>query len=196
MAIITCPGLLMFPHLWVPQPPIKPTDKPRYNCIIVFSEKAQKTESYAALKAAELEAARKFHGTKLDDKGFMRNFKWAFHDGEEMAKYQGFDPGTTFLKPWSYNRPGVVWGYNGEDGKPAVVQSPTDIWPGMLARIQGNFFGYNTSGNYGVNFGLDNVQITKRDMPRMDGRQNARDAFDAVEGEEPVDFGGDSDSPF
>lgn len=194
--LITPPGLLSFPNLFVAKPPAKDA-KPRFNCILIFNAKAQKAPEFAALKAAELEAARKKHGDKLDNPAFMKKFTWAFHDWEEMQQYSGFDEGTVHLKPWSYQRPGVVWPYAGADGRPAPITVPDDIFPGQLARADVNFFGYTEGGNYGVSCGLNNLQIVKRDMPRLDNRVAASKAFDAIEDEsDAAPFGNDDDIPF
>jgi hypothetical protein len=50
-----------------------------------------------------------------------------------------------------------------------------------MARFSVNPFSYDHTGNCGISLGLANVQIVKRNMPRLDGRAPANKEFGTVE---------------
>lgn len=74
------------------------------------------------------------------------------------------------------------------DSKPTVVQEkptlpaqPGDVYPGMGVSAYLNAFAYDVTTNRGVSWGLNAVQITDRTLPRLDGRKDAAQVFEAVE---------------
>ena len=76
-----------------------------------------------------------------------------------------------------------------EDRRPGIV-GPTlqdiiddsDVYSGAWYRAQVRAFAYETAGNKGVSFGLQNVQKIKDDDPIGNGRIPASKAFEPVEG--------------
>ena len=99
-----------------------------------------------------------------------------FRDAGEK-EYQGYNDGDMFVSAWTKQKPGLV------NAQRSEILDPNDVWPGQLARATIKPFAYNVSGNKGVSFALNNVQIVKRDMPRLDGRKAAEEDFDEVEEE-------------
>lgn len=92
-------------------------------------------------------------------------------------QYTGYDiEGGIFISPWTKSKPGLV------DANRSEIMVPEDIWAGQLVRATVAPFYYNTSGNRGVSFALNNLQVCRTDGPRLDGRRAAKDDFD--------DFGG------
>jgi hypothetical protein len=89
----------------------------------------------------------------------------------------GYNDGDMFVSAWTKQKPGLV------NAQRSEILDPNDVWPGQLARATIKPFAYNVSGNKGVSFALNNVQIVKRDMPRLDGRKAAEEDFDEVEEE-------------
>jgi hypothetical protein len=169
--LVSPPGILSFPSLFVPRPPV-PGAEPRYSCTIIFDEAAQKHEKYLALKRAVLEAIEDEWGSaKAKDQAFLKKLRLPFRDAGEKS-YSGYGPGKTFIQPWTKQKPGVV------DANKADVLVPTDVFAGQLVRVAVSPFTYQQSGNMGVSFSLEHVQILAADMPRLDGRKSAKDTFD------------------
>lgn len=185
MADISPTGLLSFPHLFTPRAPV-PGAEERYSAVLIFDAEAQKTPEYKAMRAAAGAAARAEFGDKMP-----KNMRSPFRDASEK-EYAGYEPGCTFVQFWTKQKPGIV------DARLQEILAPDDVWPGQLARVSYKAFAYNVSGNAGVSFGLNNIQIIKKDMPRLDGRMAANKEFDAVDGGGD-DNGGDAaddDIPF
>jgi hypothetical protein len=163
-------GILSYPNLIVPKPPAEGAE-PRYSCVIVFDEEAQKTEAFKLLKAACAQVAQEKWGANIP-----KNLRTPFRpcsekEGEPFASC----PGGVFISPWSKQKPGIV----GPDLAEVLVAD--DIWAGQIVRASVRPFAYENTGNKGVSFGLGNLQITKPNMPRIDGRKSAKAEFDAVE---------------
>lgn len=174
--LITPVGVLSFPHLFEARPPVRGAE-PRFSCTFIFDAAAQATPEYAALKKAAHEVAiAEFGEAKLKDANFMRKFRSPFRDASEKS-YAGYDEGSVFISPWTKKRPDVV------DARLQDITVPDDVWAGQMARGSVKPFAYSEGGNYGVSFGLNNVQITKRKMPRMDGRKAGNKTFGAIEDE-------------
>lgn len=152
--------------------------KPRYSVIIGFDDTAMKTTQYQDLRAAVIAAASdKWGAVKAADPAFMRNLRLPFRDASEK-EYEGFDKFTVYINPWSpgdKKKPGVV-DINGND-----IAVPGDVWSGQLGRATVRAFAYDTSGNKGIAFMLEHVQVVKADMPRIDGRRSAQKAFENVD---------------
>jgi hypothetical protein len=169
MAAITTPfGMLSFPNIFKARPPADGAE-PRFSINIVFDEEAQKTAAFAELKKAVDECVKEKWGDKPP-----KNLRNPLRDAGEKD-YGGYDDGKIFINAWTKTPPGIV-GPDCED-----ILDANDVWAGQLARATVNPFAYDTSGNKGVAFGLENIQIGKFDMPRMDGRVAANKAFGAAE---------------
>lgn len=192
MALITPIGRLSFPNFFVAKSAV-PGAEPRFSGSLIISKDAQNSPEFKALKIAIKECAEAEFGSKLKDPNFLKKLRNPIRPGSEKS-YAGYDEdGCVFISPWTKNRPGLI----GPDTKDIDV--PADVWAGQLARFDVGVFAYNTSGNMGVSLGLNNVQITKRDMPRLDGRAPANKVFGAVaeEADEgPKSVSTDDDIPF
>ena len=77
--------------------------------------------------------------------------------------------------PGPRTRPGIV------DKNRNEILTKAEVWAGQLARAFVRPFAYDTSGNKGVSLMLENVQIVKADMPRIDGRKSAAESFTDVD---------------
>ena len=73
-------------------------------------------------------------------------------------------------------RPGIV------DANLQDIIDEADVYSGAWYRAQVNAYGYDTAGNKGVAFGLQNVQKLRDDDPLGNGRIPASKAFEPVEG--------------
>lgn len=171
-ALITPPGLLAFPFLFEARPlPGNQQGKPRFSATLIFSPEAQQTPEYMALRRAVAEAiAGKWGAAALQNTAFLQTLRSPFRKSEEKAKYDGFTPGSVFISPWTQTMPGVVDANLGKMGK-------DDVWAGQEARFSVQAFAYANAGNQGVSFTLSNVQILKRNRPRLDGRAPAEATF-------------------
>lgn len=187
-SIMTPTGILSFPALWTPRPPA-PNAEPRYNCNIVFDRAAQATPEYQELRRAVAGAINdKWGAGKSQDKVFLAKTRLPFRPCSEKD-YSGYNiEGGVFINPWSKNRPGVV------DARRNDIHVASDVWAGQLCRATVHVFAYDTAGNRGVAFNLNNLQIVKADMPRLDGRRPAKDEFPDAEGEDAM-AGADADYP-
>jgi hypothetical protein len=180
-SIITPAGLLAFPTFFSPKPRFQGSEAV-FSGILVFSAEAQKSAEYKALKDACVQTAKDEFGSSYNP----NVLKWPFRKGEEKPNYQGFEPGTIFISAWTKNKPGII------DGSFNEINDPSAVWAGQMAKFSLTPFAYNTSGNKGVSLGLRNVQITRLDMPRVDGRASAQTDF----GGSPSESGSDDDVPF
>jgi hypothetical protein len=168
-------GILSFPTLFSPRPRSAGAE-PVYQCSLLFDLAAQKDPAYQALRQAVLEEIDDKNGSgKARDKAFMTGVRSPFRPTTEK-QYKGYDiPGGIFISPWTKTRPGLV------DAQRNEIVVAEDVWPGQLARATVSPFWYNTSGNRGVSFALNNLQICA-DGERLDGRRAAKDEFDDFQG--------------
>ena len=100
---------------------------------------------------------------KVADPKAPGGFKWK----------PGMGPGVVVVRASSEYKPGVV------DRNKAEILNPQDFQGGDYARAQVHAYWYDVSGNKGVTFGLDNVQMI-RNGERFGGAGSAEDAFDAM----------------
>lgn len=188
-ALITPPGLLAFPFFYEARPlPGNQQGKPRFSGTLVFSPEAQQTPEFLALRKAVAEAiVKKWGAAALQNAAFLQTLRSPFRKAEEKAKYDGFLPGHVFISPWTQTAPGVVDANLNKMGK-------DDVWAGQEARFSVQAFAYANAGNQGVSFTLSNVQILKRNRPRLDGRAAAEATFGkAVDDSMPAGMPGVSD---
>jgi hypothetical protein len=185
-SVRTPTGVLSFPQLFQAKAQVQGGD-PRFSINLILDKTAQATPEYQQLRkivAATID--EKWGVGKSQDKEWIKRMKLRLPFRPTADRdYTGYDiEGGVFISPWSKNKPGLV----GPDLQDITV--PGDIWSGQLARCTVHAFAYETQGNRGVSFNLNNVQITKLDMPRLDGRKPAKDEFDNV-GADPEAGDGD-----
>lgn len=173
--IVTPVATLSFPRVKLPKKNDEGVEK--YEGAFAFSQEAQKTPEYKALKQAMIDAAKEEFGDKgveMLRKGELRNpFKT---DGEA----KGYGKGSTYINARSNNQPQCVTRIKGKDGKPTVVpQDELDkyFYPGAQVKALVSAFYYNKKGK-GISFGLEGLQFFDHGE-RLDNRVNAQDAFDA-----------------
>lgn len=127
-----------------------------------------------ALKTAAQEAATEKFGAKK-----VSGIRSPFRKTEEKDRLVEFaEDYPLYITARSKDRPGVV----GPNGK--SVDDPEQVYSGRHCRISMQAFAYDTAGNKGVSFGLQNVQLLDHDDPLNvgGGRVAAESEFDAVEG--------------
>jgi len=168
--VITPEAIISYPHVFEPQTP-PGASEPVYSCALVFLDDVDITE----MKAAVMAVAKEKWGDKTRDMVKAGKIRLPFR---EDAVDKGYPEGSTFINAKAKQQPGVVSIYAGENGKPAPINDPKDIYPGAVVRASLRAYAYSVNGNNGVAFSLGNIQKIK-DGPRMDGRLNAADEFSA-----------------
>lgn len=167
--MITCECTLSYPALFEAKPNPSGVMKFSASLLIDKSDEAGVEEIRAAIE----KAIAKGKGGVWNNK--IPKFRYEpLRDGdEELASGEKTDPiykGKVFLNCSSDDAPGVV----DLVGKPLMDQNK--IFAGCIVRGDINPFPYKNSGNCGVGWGLNNMMFV-REGARLDGRQNAEDAF-------------------
>jgi len=128
-------------------------------------------ETVAALKAAAKVALNDKFGEKIPPK--IRN---PLRDGDTETKSDGSPLGAEyqnhyFLTVKSMKRPGII------DAHGVELLGADDVVSGDYGRVSLNAFAYDTSGNRGVSFGLNNLQLLEKGKGLGGGRSSAFDDF-------------------
>jgi hypothetical protein len=139
----------------------------KYSLVMLFDKK----EDLKSLKKAALMAAEEKWGP--DKAKWPKPLRMPFRDGDTRSEMQGY-PGTIFVSASSKTQPGLV------DQRLQRILSEQDFYAGCYARAEIIAFAYDTKGNKGISFSLQNVQKL-RDGDSFSGRKKAEDVFDAVE---------------
>jgi hypothetical protein len=172
---------LSFAHLFQPRPRAEGGEAV-FSCSLLFDPAAQKSPAYKALQDACITAAREKFGANVN----IAKLRMPFRDaGEKADKYAGYNAGDTYINPWSKDKPGIV------NAQRQDILLKEEVWAGQLVRANVTPFAYDTSGNKGVSFALNHVQIVRTDTARIDGRVAADKVFDDGEVDEY-----DGSSPF
>lgn len=155
-------GRLSFPNLFEKR--AYEGQEAKFSCVILFPPGTDLTE----LKAAVNEVARaKFPNGK------PKKFRSPFRDAAEKD-VDGYEDGWVFITCSSQIKPQIV----GPKIKP--ITDPAVLYPGCWIRATVRPFAYDTKGNQGVSFGLNNVQKIKDGEP-LGSFSKAEDDFDEVE---------------
>jgi Enterobacter phage Enc34, ssDNA-binding protein len=181
--VITPKARLSYPRLDEAQAPRVAGQKPKYSAMLLFAPGAD----LSPLKAAALEAGNeKWPGkaAQMFKEGSLRS---PFRSGMPS---KGHEEGSTFINVRSVQKPGAVLASAGADGKPVRV-APEDVkevfYPGCWVRASLAAFAYDTDGNKGVSFALNNIQKLA-DGDRLDNRVAAEDEFDVDLSQAPADL--------
>jgi hypothetical protein len=167
--MITEPGIISYPAIFEAKP--NRSGDLKFSCSLLIDK--TNTKALAGLNKAIEQAIAK--GKEKVWKGKVPTFRYkALRDGDEElvsgertgAEYKG----RYFLNCSSTKAPGVV----GPNAKPLMNQQ--DLYAGCIVRLDINPYPYSQAGNNGVGWGLNNVMLVS-DGERLDGRQNAEDAF-------------------
>ena len=168
--VITPEAVISYPHIFEPQTP-PGASEPVYSCALVFKDDVDITD----MKAAVMAVAKEKWGDKTRDLLKAGTIRLPLR---EDAVDKGYPEGSTFINVKSKQQPGVVSIFAGENGKPAPITNPAEIYPGAVVKASLRAYAYSVNGNNGVAFSLGNLQKIG-DGPRMDGRLSAADEFTA-----------------
>lgn len=142
----------------------------KFSVVMLFPKK---TDLSSLKKAAENAAIEKWGA---DRKKWPKVMKSPFRDGdEERADTKGYKD-AIFITASSKQKPGVV---NQKRERIEETDEP-GFYAGCYARAVLIAFAYDTAGNRGVSFSLQNLQKL-RDGEPFTGRKAAEDEFDEVE---------------
>ena len=195
MSVITPKCVISYPHLFTPQMPPnpRPGQKARFACVLLFPHVMDEEDQalFRVMKQAAVAKGVEKWGSEekvqelLAMEGIHR-LKWPFRKDNQKAdgtvkwdkeKFQ------CFISPWSEVQPGVVsrWADpNDPRHKPMKIIDPSKIFAGCIVKASVNPFAYDQTGNRGIAFGLQNIQLWQNeDVERLDNRANAEDEFRA-----------------
>ena len=179
--VITPVAMCSYPHLFEAWAGEDGQD-PKFSIALVFSEEAQASPEYKAMKAAVLAAAEKKFPKKSVDMIRNGQLRLPFRDD---AEDKGYPKGSTFANARSKDKPGVVSRHKDADGNAIVITKeeqvpgePNDVYAGCMVRASLTAYGYDKAGNKGVAFGLNNVQKWA-EGERIDNRMAAVQEFEA-----------------
>lgn len=171
MSIITPKAILSYPRLFEPEAQNE-GDTPKYSCALVFEEGTD----LKTLKQAAVAAARERFGDKADNMIKGGKLRMPFRTDSED---KGYPAGSTFMNVRTTKRPGIVSIYpDPNTGKPLPIVDEEEMYPGCVVRASLAVYAYDTNGNRGVSFALNNLQKVA-DGERLDGRSKAEDEFEA-----------------
>lgn len=175
---------LSYPHLHQPQPG-KNGGKPKYSgAFLATADNASLKEAEAAaVEAAEAKYPGK--GAEMLRTGKLRS---PFRK-DWLAK--GYPEGTIYINARSEQKPGCVYAWADPNTKrPAVIPDDKvreELYAGAKVNVSLAAFTYDTDGNRGVSFALNNVQKIG-DGERLDGRVSAENEFEADLSAKPADL--------
>jgi len=189
-SLITPTGIMSFPTLFTPRPVVQ-GGEPRYGLNLIIDAQGQKTANFQAMRRAVAQCIdAKWGPGKSQDKAFFSKLRNPFLPTSEQ-EYAGYeDKDAVFIRPWSKLKPQVVDAFRND------ITVPGDVWAGQLVRCSVNVFAYEMSGNRGVSFGLNSVQICRTDGARLDGRRPAKQEYDDYEDGNTSKEMEDTDTPF
>lgn len=174
LKVVTGKVRLSYCHLF--EPHANNEDQPaKYSTAILISkdDKATLDKIRKAIDAAAELGKSKVFGGKIP-----KNLKTNLRDGddddnidvEERPEYEGM----MFMNISSKVAPGVV------DRQLNKIIDQSEVYSGCYAKVSMRAFAYDTSGNKGISFGLNNVQKVEDGEP-LGGMTRAEDDFEAME---------------
>jgi hypothetical protein len=170
---ITPVGTLSYPHIAKAQEPLDGKGNAKFSATVIFAPGVDLSALKAAAVAAA-EAAYPGKGAKMLETGALRS---PFRTDCEAKNYGNC---AAFINVRTEKKPGAVFNYaDPATGKAKIVpedQIEKVFYPGAQVKVSINAFAYNSAGNKGVSFALNNIQKVA-DGERIDGRVAAENEF-------------------
>lgn len=166
---------LSYPHLFKAKPIGKKdaAGKLKFSVSLLIPP----TADIKLLKKAAEEAAMGEWGSKVKEMRIKSPFLKA-----EDYKYEGYEPGWILIRPSAESKPTVLDAAQSPGSLIKITEDDSEtVYPGRWATVSLNVFAYDTNGNKGVSFGLNNVMLLNHDES-LGGRMKAEDEFEAPEG--------------
>lgn len=166
--IITPKCRMSFPVLFDPKAPPNSGDnaKKRFSIALLIPPGCDLTLLKENAKQAAIE--------NWGENKIPGNLKSPFLDAGKY-EYNGYEDGWVLLRPTTLNKPGLV------NAKGENVTDESEVYPGRWCVASLRAYAYDVSGNRGISFGLQNIQLLDHDEP-LGGRARAEDEFAPVEG--------------
>ena len=183
MAITINNVRLSYCNLFQAKPPHNnPNGDPKFSCTILVPK--TNTEARAAIDAAIAQAieagvSKAWGGVRPPQPNLC------IHDCDGVKPSDGSPYGEECKGMWVFtasakaDRPPFV-----VDGQVQKIIDPTQVYSGMWANVNVNFFAYNAAGKKGIGCGLNGVQKLRDDTP-LSGQVTAEEAFSAIPGATP-----------
>lgn len=187
---------LSYAHLFEPWSGGNQGETAKYQTTLLIPK--DDTETINKIKAAIKAAAEAGLTTKFGGR-MPSPLKHTLRDGDTddaafekdgTTPKEGY-PGHLFMRVSSNTKPGVV------DANLNPILDTTEVYSGCYARVSIGAYAYNTNGNKGVTFGLNNV-MKVADGDSLGGRARAEDDFSEFAGagagaSDPADSGSGAD---
>jgi len=162
--VVTPEATACYAFVFEARPSMNPGGEPQFSITLVFP----KTTDISKLRTAARTAARKKWGDKMP-----AGLRSPFRDGDSEREGDPVFAGSVFVTAKSKQRPGIV------DQALRPIIDPMAFYSGCKCRASLYAFAYDTSGNKGVGFLLNNLQKLG-DGDRLSGRRPAEADFEAV----------------
>lgn len=166
--VVTGKVRLSYVHLFEPYSN-QENQEPKYSVTILIpkTDTATLAKIDKAIKVAAEEGKTKAFGGRVPT-----NLKTTLHDGDEEADLDRNPEyaGHMYMSISGKTRPGVV------DTNLNAIIDPLQVYSGCYGKVSMGAFAFNTQGNKGVSFGLNNVQFLEDGEP-LGGRTRAEDDF-------------------
>lgn len=157
----------------------------KYQITMMFKKGTDIADLVASAKEARLDK-----WPKELPKGFQSPFI-KVDDIEVDERYDGYEDGMVIVRAKASYRPGVV---DSKKNEIDLEELDTFLYGGMYARAAVSAFAYaHKSGNKGVSFGVDAIQIIKDGEP-LGSRVSAEEAFADVEDTDDFDTDASEDT--
>jgi hypothetical protein len=170
ISIITEPFRLAFPSVFKPAVnKLNPNAAPRYEITMLFP----KSVNIKALNDIAVEAIKLKWGN--DPAQWPKDLRSPFRDGDTKADREGY-AGHTFVKASTTLAFGIV----DQNRQPIISQEK--LYAGCWCRASVHAWAYDTTGNRGVSFGLDALQLVKDDTRFARGGADAQKVFTVLPG--------------
>lgn len=183
-SLLSPPGIASYAFVFRKQPAMNPSQEAKYSITLLID----KDEDLGPLKKACLTVAEAKFGAKAKDLIRRNALRMPFRDGDEEKPDDPNYRNRVFISAKTSTRPGVV------DTDLNEIIDESDFYSGCVCRISLVPFAYDTAGNKGVSFALNNVQKLD-DGERLSGRPNPEDEFGDADRKSSSDYD-DDDIPY
>lgn len=164
-----------FPHVFEKHTGFK-GQEPKYSISMLFDKATDLKELKRAANNAAIEAWGK------DTSQWPEEYKKPFRDGDKDPKKRGKPEykNVIFVGASSNQKPQVIGPLKVEGQFPHLTKDDGEFYPGCYARATLIAFAYDTGGNVGISFALQNIQKLE-DGENLSGRKSADEEFDEVD---------------
>ena len=154
------------------------TPKYSVSLIIPKSDTVTVEKIKAAIQAAYDEGQSKLKGNSKTVPA-LEDIKTPLRDGDKERKGDEAYKGCYYVNANSTTKPGVV------DADRNPILDSGELYSGIIGRASINFYAFNSNGNRGIAFGLNNLQKLADGTP-LGGHSRAEDDF--ADDDEDEDF--------